>query len=110
MEHVRNDSSTVENQIMAGKMHNVDVKCRVPRGSYSDLIKPLEMDAAGSMVPHVMSLADAQQIVKQTKFYPLGLRPLDGGNADGAYTNINTLDYMEQANLERFNILQIEDI
>lgn len=110
MEHVPNDLSVIEKQIMAGKMHNVDVIVRVPRGSYSDLIKPLEMDATGIMVPHVMSLADAQQIVKHTKFHPLGLRPLDGGNADGAYTNIDTVDYMEQANSERFNILQIEDI
>ena len=56
-----------------------------------------------------MSSNDARQIIKHTKFYPLGLRPLDGGNADGAFCNIDTVSYMEQANYERFNILQIED-
>ena len=109
MEHVPNDLSTIEKQILAGKAHDVDVVVRVPRGSYSDLIKPLEMDATGIMVPHVMSLADAQQIIKHTKFHPIGLRPLDGGNADGAFCNIELTDYMQQANNERFNILQIED-
>ncbi|SEQ45775.1 4-hydroxy-2-oxoheptanedioate aldolase [Virgibacillus subterraneus] len=109
MEHVPNDLSAIEKQILAGKAHQIDVIVRVPRGSYSDHIKPLEMDAAGIMVPHVLSLADAKQIIKYTKFHPLGLRPLDGGNADGAYCNINLTDYMEQANRERFNILQIED-
>lgn len=110
MEHVPNDWSAIEKQILAAKCHDVDVIVRIPRGSYSDLIKPLEMDAAGVMVPHVMSVADARQIVKQMKFHPLGLRPLDGGNADGAYCNIGLSDYMEQANRERFNILQIEDV
>src|SRR5690606_13991499 len=104
-----NDFTVIEKQILAGKVHNVDVIVRVARGSYSDLIRPLEMDAAGIMIPHVMSYEDAKNIVRQTKFYPLGLRPLDGGNADGAYTNIDVVSYMEQANKERFNILQIED-
>jgi NAD(P)-dependent dehydrogenase (short-subunit alcohol dehydrogenase family) len=38
------------------KVYDVDAVVRVPRGSYSDLIYPLEMDVAGIMVPHVMSL------------------------------------------------------
>lgn len=109
MEHVPNDLSAIEKQVLAGKAYDVDVVVRVPRGSYSDLIKPLEMDATGIMVPHVMSLADAQQIIKQTKFHPIGLRPLDSGNADGAFCNIELTEYMKQANEERFNILQIED-
>lgn len=109
MEHVPNDLSVIEKQILAAKAYNIDIIVRVPRGGYSNLIRPLEMDATGIMVPHVMSLHDAQQIVKNTKFHPLGLRPLDGGNADGAFCNIDTVDYMQQANEERFNILQIED-
>lgn len=110
MEHVPNDWSAIERIIMAVKMHNIDTIVRVPRGSYSDLIRPLEMDASGIMVPHIMSLADARTIVRNTKFYPLGLRPADGGNADGAYCNIAFTDYIRQANEQRFNILQIEDV
>ncbi|MBO9608234.1 MAG: aldolase [Paenibacillaceae bacterium] len=109
MEHVGNDWTTIEQMIMAAKMHDVDTIVRVPRGSYSDCIRPLELDAAGVMVPHVMSLEDARSVVRQTKFYPLGMRPLDGGSADGAYCMIDTPVYMEQANDQRFNILQIED-
>jgi len=109
MEHVPNDWSTIEKQILAAKAHDVDMVVRVPRGSYSDMIKPLEMDATAVMIPHVMSLTDAKAIVRQTKFYPLGLRALDGGNADGAYTGIDLPVYLEDANRERFNILQIED-
>lgn len=109
LEHVPNDWSLIERQVLASKAYDVDLIVRVAKGSYSDMIKPLEMDATGIMVPHVMSVQDAMQIVRSTKFHPLGLRPLDGGNADGAYTMLPVNEYMEQANKERFNILQIED-
>lgn len=108
-EHVPNDRSVTENQIRAAKIHNVDAMVRVSRGSYSDLVHPLEMDAAGIMVPHLMSLDDARRVVWQTRFHPVGRRPVDGGNADGAYCMIPAKDYFEQANRERFVIVQIED-
>lgn len=109
MEHVANDFSVIEKGIWAAKSHNVDVLVRVARGGYSDYIRPLEMDAAGIMVPHVMSLADAEAIVRITRFHPIGRRPMDGGNADGAYCGIDMVDYIKQANEQRFVVVQIED-
>ena len=108
-EHVPNDLGAIENQIRAAKMHDVDTIVRVPRGSYSDLIRPLEMDAAGIMVPHVMSLQDVKQVAWQTRFHPLGRRPLDGGNADGVYCMIPVEQYVREANQQRLVIVQIED-
>ena len=109
MEHVPNDLETVENQIRSAKAYDVDAIVRVARGSYSDYIKPLEADAAGIMVPHILSLEDAERVVYQTRFHPLGRRPLDGGNADGAYCLVETEDYLREANAQRFIVLQIED-
>ena len=108
-EHVPTDWVTVENQIRSAKIYNVDTMVRVARGSYSDYIQPLELDAAGIMVPHIMGLEDARKVVQMTRFYPIGRRPVDGGNADGAYTTLELKDYIRQANEQRFIILQIED-
>ena len=108
-EHVPNTLHDTENMIRAAKVYNVDCLVRVQRGSYSDLIHPLEMDAAGIMVPHCMSAADARQIVYYTKFQPIGRRPMDGGNADGRYCMISNADYAPQANEQRFVMVQIED-
>src|SRR4051812_43021165 len=83
-EHLAQNWSTLNSQVWAAKVHNVDVMVRVPRGSYSDYVKPLEMDATGILVPHIMSLEDAKQVVKYTRFHPQGLRAIDGGSADGA--------------------------
>lgn len=109
MEHVANDLSVIEKGIWAAGSRGADVMVRVPRGSYSDYIRPLELDAAGIMVPHVMGLADARDVVRITRFHPIGRRPVDGGNADGAYCGIDTAEYIKQANEQRFVAVQIED-
>ena len=108
-EHVPNTLKDIEASIRAAAARGADTIVRVPRGGYSNLIWPLEMDAAGIMVPHVMSLADARQVARFTKFHPIGRRPLDGGNADGAYCMVPLADYLRQANEQRFVIVQIED-
>ena len=109
MEHVPTDWATVENQIRSAKIYDVDTMVRVSRGPYSDYIQPLEADASGIMVPHIMSLVDAKNIVWQTRFHPVGRRAVDGGNQDGAYCMIDFNEYIETANKERFVIVQIED-
>jgi 4-hydroxy-2-oxoheptanedioate aldolase len=109
LEHCPNTLHDIENQIRAARMCGADSIVRVKRGSYSDLIVPLEMDATGIMVPHLMSAADARMVARQTKFHPIGRRPLDGGNSDGAYCMVGQNDYMAQANAERLVIVQIED-
>ncbi len=109
MEHCASDWSVIEKQVLAAKAYGSDIMVRVARGSYSDYTRPLELDASGIMVPHVMGFEDAKRVVDMTRFYPLGRRPLDGGNADGAYCNIDLLEYIRDANSQRFVIVQIED-
>ena len=108
-EHVPMDFLALENMIRAAKIYDCDVMTRVSRGGYSDLIRPFEADSTGIMVPHLMSLAEAKQIVYYTKFHPIGRRPLDGGNADGKFCCVSGEDYVKQANEERFTTIQIED-
>jgi len=109
MEHTATDWETVEKQVLATKCHDTDILVRINRGGYSDYVKPLELDATGIMVPHCMGLADAQNIARMTRFHPIGLRAIDGGNADGGYCLIDFNEYLVQANRERFVIIQIED-
>ena len=108
-EHVVQDWSDIKMQNWAAKSYDTDVMVRVSRGSYSGLIKPLEIDATGLLVPHVMNVEDAKKIIHYTRFHPIGRRPIDGGNADGAYTNLDFNKYLKHANEQRFIALQIED-
>ena len=109
LEHTTCDWSALETQIYAAKSQDADVMVRVSRGSYSDYIHPLELDAAGIMVPHVMSLTDAQRVAWMTRFHPIGLRAVDSGNADGAYCGVEFKQYLQEANEQRFICIQIED-
>ncbi len=110
MEHTPNDYALIERQVLAAKAYNLDIIVRISRGSYSDLIRPLEMDASGIMVPHVMSAEDAREVAYRTRFHPIGLRPADGGNADGQFCFMDFADYIKFVNENRMVIIQIEDL
>src|SRR5680860_1840712 len=53
-EHIGQDWSGLAANIWATKSQDTDIMVRIQRGSYSDYIKPLELDATGIMVPHIM--------------------------------------------------------
>mgnify|MGYP001179656344 CR=1 FL=1 len=108
-EHVPMDYSTMEAQILAAKAFDTDVIVRVQKGCYSDYILPLEADASGIMVPHLMSAKEARELVHWTRYQPLGRRPLDGGNADGLFCRIPASQYTAFTNENRLLIVQIED-
>lgn len=107
-EHVPNDWLNVENMIRAARVYDMDCIVRVAKGSYSDYVKPFEGGATGIMVPHVTTADEARHIVEMTRFHPLGRRPIDGGNIDGKFCQISTVDYVTQCNEEQFLIFQIE--
>lgn len=108
-EHCGNDLAAIERQIYAAKATDMDIVVRVSKGSYSDFIRPLEMDATGIMVPHLMSAEEAAFVSRMTKFHPIGRRPADGGNSDGGFLFFPPSKYMEESNKEKFVICQIED-
>ena len=108
-EHLAQDWSVLASQIWAAKAQDTDVMVRVPRGSYSDYVKPLELDASGIIVPHIMGVEDAKKVIAMTRFHPIGQRPIDGGSADGNYTNLDFNEYLQQSNQHKCIMLQIED-
>ena len=108
-EHIGQDWSVLSAHVWASKSQDVDLMVRVPRGGYSEYIRALELDATGILVPHIMSLQDAKDVVHMTRFHPIGRRPIDGGNADGGYTLEDFNQYITEANEQRFVVLQIED-
>ncbi|MBN2307430.1 MAG: aldolase [Candidatus Hydrogenedentes bacterium] len=109
MEHGPINLESVHNQVRAAKMMGMDSMVRVPKGSYSDFVRPLEMDATGIMVPHCMSGREAADIVRMTRFQPVGRRAWDGGNSDGPFCMRPPEEYLRFANEQRFLLVQIED-
>ena len=109
MEHIPVDYNEINQVFLAAKAYGAETIVRVPRGCYSNHVRPLEMDCAAIMVPHVMSAEDARNVAYMTKFHPIGRRAIDGGFADGLYCQMGTAEYIEYANKERLTVIQIED-
>lgn len=110
MEHIPSDHEEIRAAMLAAKARGAETIVRTSRGAYSNMIRLLEMDATGIMVPHVMNYKDAKEVVYYTKFHPIGRRPLDGGNADGKYCLMDFSDYLQYSNEEKLTIIQIEDV
>jgi 4-hydroxy-2-oxoheptanedioate aldolase len=108
-EHTGIDWDRMGHLVRAAAVHNVDAMVRVSKGGYTDFVRPLELGAAGLMVPHCMSGAEARQIGQATRFRPVGRRALDSGNTDGDYCMVSLLDYLRHANDNTFIVVQIED-
>lgn len=62
----------------------------------------------GLMVPRVESRAQAEEIVRYTKFYPMGDRGMAPGTAHTAYRVVSGTQLIREANAELLLILQIE--
>ena len=109
-EHIAIDPDRLRNVIRAGRAGGADIMVRRAFGNYDDLIQPLEMGAAGLMIPHCTSEKMVREIVRQVKFQPLGCRGVDGVSADSNFGLTPIAEYMAFANRETFLMVQIEDV
>lgn len=109
-EHIAINPEKLKNVVRAGRAGDVDIMVRRAFGNYDDLLHPLEMGAAGLMIPHCKSAKMVREIIEQTKFYPLGKRGVDGVSGDSKFGTVPPEEYMRQANEKTFIMVQIEDI
>jgi 4-hydroxy-2-oxoheptanedioate aldolase len=86
-----------------------DVVARPGKGEFMQIGRLLEAGAHGIMYPRCESVAEAKEVVKWAKFYPIGQRGFDGAGADGDYMALPINDYLQRANANTFLILQIEN-
>ncbi len=109
-EHIEIGSSQQRGIMRAGRAADIDIMFRRAYNGYSGLIRLLELGCSGLMIPHCKNAAMAAEIVRATKFQPLGNRGLDGVSADSDYGIHPLAEYIEHANRETFLMMQIEDV
>jgi 4-hydroxy-2-oxoheptanedioate aldolase len=107
MEHSDFTLEQMSQMILAARATGMEVMVRIPRGSYNDVIKPLEAGATGLLLPHCTGAADAQEFVRMAKFSPKGWRGM-GGSVDSRYGSVPLTEYFERANREIFLAVMIE--
>ena len=82
---------------------------RIPELCYNYIARSLDLGANGIMIPMVNDQKEALEIIKYSKYPPLGRRGAGFGFAHNEYKKENPLDVMEHANKTLINIIQIEN-
>lgn len=99
MEHADTTWEQMSQMILAARATGMEAIVRIPRGSYNDVIRPLEAGATGLLLPHCTGGEDAREFVRMARFAPLGWRGI-GGSVDLRYGTVPMQEYFEHANRE----------
>jgi len=109
MEHHGYSVETAANLMRAARVGTADIMVRPGKGEFMRMGRLLEMGAQGVMYPRCNSAAEAREVVRWSKFAPVGERGFDGGNPDMPYCTMSIADYVRAANEQVFVIVQLED-
>jgi 4-hydroxy-2-oxoheptanedioate aldolase len=108
LEHHAHSLESANNFIRAARVGVSDVIARPAKGEFMRLARLLEAGARGIMYPRCDDAAEAAQLVRWSKFAPMGERGIDGANPDMPYCSMRPAEYVTTANQETFIIAQIE--
>jgi 2-dehydro-3-deoxyglucarate aldolase/4-hydroxy-2-oxoheptanedioate aldolase len=107
MEHGRCDISLLAEMVAGCRGSNIFPIARVPDVNYAPLSRPLDLGARGVMVPRVETRMQAEDIVSQLRYAPLGRRGVALGIAHDLY-RAGDADFFARTNEETCVILLLE--
>lgn len=107
-EHAGISIEQIEHACRAARVVGLDTFVRLNATDYATVMRPLEAGSGGVMAAQVRSAKEAAQVVQWAKFYPLGLRGVNGSGVDGRYGTLPSAEYFKKANAETFIAIQIE--
>jgi 4-hydroxy-2-oxoheptanedioate aldolase len=108
LEHHSYSLETANNLMRAVRVGHSDIVARPGKGEFMRMGRLLESGATGILYPRCDDAAEAREVVKWSKFAPMGERGVDGSGPDMPYRTMATPDYIEQANEQTFVVVQLE--
>jgi 4-hydroxy-2-oxoheptanedioate aldolase len=110
LEHHAHSVETANALIRASRVGVADVIARPGKGEFMRMARLLEAGAKGIMYPRCEDAAEAAEVVRWSKFAPIGERGIDLSNPDAPYCAMTIVEYVEEANRQTFVIIQIEQL
>lgn len=107
-EHAPFDRSTLDNCLIAGRAAGIACIVRVPIDQTPWILNTLDAGAAGIMVPHVVTAAQAETLVREVRYGPGG-RGFAGTSRAAEYANRSLTDHKVSPLAEVTLMAQIED-
>lgn len=108
LEHHAYSVETANRLMRAARVGSSDIMARPAKGEFMRLGRLLEAGAQGILYPRCDDAEEAREVVRWSKFAPLGCRGFDSGNPDMPYCSMPMETYLKQANEETFIAIQIE--
>lgn len=109
LEHHGYSVETAGNLMRAARVGGADIMARPAKGEMMRMGRLLEAGATGIMYPRCSSAEEAAEVVRWSKFAPLGTRGFDGGNSDMPFCSMPMDRYLTTANEQTFVVIQLED-
>jgi len=108
-EHVGLTIPQIEQAARAARAVGVPTFVRLYAQNHTDVMRPLEAGSDGIMAAMVKSAEETRRIVEWARFYPQGMRGINGSGVDGKFGGYASRDeYYEEANRRAFVAIQIE--
>jgi 2-keto-3-deoxy-L-rhamnonate aldolase RhmA len=107
-EHASVNPETLENMIRAAEAIEITPFVRVAEASHGAILRALDAGAQGVVVPHIRTKQEAELSVKSSRYFPEGMRSLNGGRPAG-FGKTDLQQYIRHANEEIMVIPMIED-
>ena len=104
-EHGPTDFSDIPNLTRACDLWGMSSVVRVRENNYSLIYRTLDLGAQGIVVPHVDTAQDAKNLVRATRFSPIGARGMFSGRQSWGVEN-----YWQEDNSQVLSVALIEDI
>lgn len=108
MEHGSYSLETAADLIQVARLAGITPLVRVGETQYHLYARLLDAGAQGIMTPRVESAEQVRQIIRYTKYPPLGQRGFSRLAAHANYAEINFQQFVRQANENLINIIQVE--
>jgi len=108
MEHGNYNMETVADLIRGAKSAGMATIIRVPRLETFFISRVLDAGAEGIMVPMTSTKEQAEEIVRYSKYTPLGQRGFGNQTGQTDYKPLKTPDFMKEANEHTLIVAQIE--
>ncbi|MBJ2173578.1 aldolase [Aureibaculum sp. A20] len=108
MEHGPFSIESLQNMIRAAEARGITPVVRVTENSETLILRTLDVGAKCIQIPQICKKADAEKVVRATKFYPKGERGMCRYVRAAEYTNISAPDHFGKANDDITTIIHIE--
>ena len=109
-EHSGITQRCLEMLLIACRAVGLDAFARVAPTDYPTIMRPMEAGCSGVMVAQIRTLAQVEQVVRWSKYPPVGERGLFIGNAESRYGTVAPAEHVTRANRERWLAIQIETV